>query len=265
MKKSTWIISLTAFCLTALILAQSSTYYKNIEAAAAHTAASYVLNETSADIDGDGNGDEIRVFGKKPSDTEEYASEINISVRFSKSGFTKKTNTTVLNGKAHELYIYDFTGDGKNDIMISVPDSGTQGTITTAIFDFSHSIPENIFSASDNLGAKIKMKYSDDFIINATLNGKQNFSINLSKRADELINSGIYTSERKPAGSNIPQITKYCSLSASDKDGNGIYSLSGKQNIIDKNGTVLCEVTSYLEHTNHKWHIYKIEYSYTQS
>ena len=265
MKKGTWIISLTAFCLTVLIVVQSSVYHKNTQAAATHSAARYILNETIADIDGDGYGDQIKVFGKKNSETDEYAEEINISVTFSGSGFTKKTNDTILSGKTHELHICDFTGDGKSDIMITVPDSDTENTITAAIFDFSHSIPENIFSSSDNLGAKITMKYSDDFIINATLNSKQNFSINLKKRADELIKNGIYTSEHKPTGISRPIITRHCALSVADKDGDGIYSLIGSQNITDINGTILCKVTSYLEYASHKWNIYKIEYSYEQS
>lgn len=159
---------------------------------------SYQLIKTlKADVLGDQSEDEVTLSAKKHPDSTVYYDQFKLTV---KDGKTGKTYTHELNGGYEpELFLGDFTGDKKAEMMIQSDAGGSGGIQNVSILTFENGKFLSLMdSAEKDANLKFESNFKDNFkayILNKDTN--MTFALDLSGIKSELIKNGAYDKDGK--------------------------------------------------------------------
>lgn len=259
MKRFKFVISLISLAIVAIFAAQ---YVISVSGTQKVREKTFVAKEITDDINGDGKEDIITLCGKKTFPEGRIYNGLNITLTDGKSKMKRKTNMTHLFGTDPEISTYDFTGDGKKEIFITAISDEENQTLSAAVINTCGDILRNLFSVKDNGGIYMKMDFYRDFVINASFESGQKFSIDISHIKDALINYGIYTPDGEYTGLDTPFILPYLHLTPVDYDSDSVFELCGTQKIITSYSRLpIVSVTSVLKYENGEFVLKQLEYT----
>ncbi|WP_226584754.1 VCBS repeat-containing protein [Halobacillus litoralis] len=193
---------------------------------------SIILSYGYGDVNGDFIKDQVFLVGQKTQDSP-YTTNITLVIQ---DGVTNqfyqvplKTNT----GYQPRLFLGDFTGNGVEDILISMDSGGSGGYGFYYLYSFLNNQPTLLFDYElfDEI-FQYRVTYKDQYkveIINETL--QKSFIIDLSNRDPEYL-SVLYKEDgtlRTPLQGSVSSLNQ---LYPVDFNGDGIYGLYTIQRII---------------------------------
>ncbi|WP_242057589.1 VCBS repeat-containing protein [Halobacillus yeomjeoni] len=198
-------------------------------------ANSYILSFKKGDVNGDYIEDSVYLIGQRSSDSP-YNTNITLVVQ---DGRTSQLYTIPLKtNQAYQprLFLGDFTGNGVNDILISMDSGGSGGFGYYYIYSFLNNIPQLIFDYErfDAQSYIYKVIYRDNYkveIINDSL--ELSFIIDLSNRSPQYL-AEIYNEDgtlKEPLEGSVSGLNQLYPI---DFDGDGVYEIEAVQRIIGR-------------------------------
>ena len=148
------------------------------------------------------------------------------------------------------LFLGDFTGDGVDDILVSIVSGGSGGITYYYIFTDTNNVPMMIFDYNIfNNFYKYDVIYRDNYkaeVINRTLN--TSFIIDLNYKGKQYLDEIYYSNGKlkKPINGFVNGLS---GLYPVDFDSNGVYELLGYQKIA---GQYNADSLGYIQ-TSLKW------------
>jgi hypothetical protein len=117
---------------------------RNQNSNTSRTASQFVLSSASGDINGDEILDDIFLIGSKVSDSP-YVRDITLIIQDGKTGLFTSVALKTNEGYGPTLLLGDFTGNGVDDILISIVSGGSGGTMYYYIYSFLNNTIRLIF------------------------------------------------------------------------------------------------------------------------
>lgn len=266
MKKTKWITSLFAMSVVLIMCVQFADYnakqkYIEVSKGFSIPVGNYILMTDESDMDGDGKGDKVYVYGEKKNIGEEYAERINLAVVYAKNGFVKKTNVSYIKGYVCDVEVQDFTGNKNKDILLKIFTDEEKSVMSATVADFGYDIPKIIMA--DSRGISPSLSFLDEFAVNCSFLNGQSFSVNLENKKKELTAGGFFN-ENATLLSDVKVFAKpYYEISAIDADEDGRYELAGVQKVVaGKEETELFKIHSVQKFSGKTWNLVKIEVKY---
>lgn len=194
-----------------------------------------IVSEAYGDVNGDGAMDYVYLTAVRADDpSSPYVTQITLHIQ---DGITKRNHVIPLddNGNAGynpTLFLGDFTGDGVQDIMITI-DSGGSGAFTfNYIYSFVHNQARKLFDYNQyNEQNQYTVTYLDYYkvqVVSAATG--QTFLIDISGRGEEYL-SQIYNRD----GTLKKQIEGWADGVSGfypvDMDRNGVYEIRAYQQL----------------------------------
>lgn len=194
-----------------------------------------VLSSAYGDVNGDGVLDVVYLTGMKAADpSSPYVQQITLHIQ---DGATGRGYAVPLddNGNAGynpTLFLGDFTGDGVQDVLISI-DSGGSGAFTfNYIFSFVHHQVRKLFDFNRyNEQNQYTVTYLDQYkvqVVSPATN--QVYLIDISGRGSEYLSQIYYADGRlkKPIQGWVDGVSGFFPV---DIDRNGVYEIQAYQQI----------------------------------
>lgn len=266
MRKTKWITSLAAFVLVSIACVQFSGYnakqkYVEVSKGLSVPVGNCVISEWEADVDSDGKPDKIYVYGEKKNKEDDYAERINLAVVYAKNGFVKKTNVSHIKGYVGGVEVRDFTDNKNNDVLLKIYTDADKSVMSAFIADFGQEIPKNIMG--DSRGINPDFSFAKGWILNCSLSNGQQFSVNLEKKKQILIEKGIFDEVGELLKNEKVYAKYFCDINALDYDGDSQYELEGVQKVVaGQDETELFKMHSVQKFSGKTWGLVKIEVKY---
>lgn len=191
------------------------------------------LDFKRGDVNGDGIPDTVYIIGtKSPNPNSPFVDNIMIVVQ---DGRTKRFMQIPLKDRAGyepKLFLGDFTGNGVDDIMVSIATGGSGGIYYYDIYSFLNNQPQKIFDSDVFYKENpVTVTYRDNYKVEV-LNTKTNqvYIIDISHREPEYL-AEIYDSNGKLKKPLTGDIDPLSGLYPIDFNLDGIYELFGVQRI----------------------------------
>jgi hypothetical protein len=149
------------------------------------------------DVNGDNIPDNVYVTGSKESDVSMVQNMTLVIQDGATGGFVNiplKENS----GYDPRLFLGDFTGDGVNDILITIPTGGSGGTTYNYIYSFVNNTPSFLFDSNVyNQLYQYEVTYKDNYKVEVLSKiNKTKYLIDLSLRGPDYLNE-IYDANGK--------------------------------------------------------------------
>jgi hypothetical protein len=225
----------------------------------------YILSMRNADMNNDGATDTVVLYGAKQNEEDIFMDTMNTAVIDGKTNAVKKSTLNEFSGYDPKISIYDFTGDGKPDVLLSAASGGSGGYFSNALIDFSRDVATNLMQEDAASGLKMSGKYVDDFKVKMNIPelGKA-FTVDVTVNKQDYIDDKFYDKNGKYTGGSDVTVEAYpfAALTPIDFDGDGTYELSGTQRLLGRNNAErISNVTSILNYADGKWNYSSAEYS----
>lgn len=226
----------------------------------------YVIDQKSADINGDKVDDLVYLVGEKEQADDIYSSNMNVVVRDGKSKAYSKTDNKDLGGYEGELTLVDFTGDHAADVFVKTATGGSGGIYNHVVATFENNQPAVIFGEKDNEGIHFEGKFVDGFKVEGKgTKLEQPLSIDVSANQEEYVAAKLYDKAGKVVQTEDVSVYSYPfgALTPIDMDGNGTYELVGEQRIVgmDNTDTVSRIHTVWGYQGEGTWNLWEADYS----
>lgn len=227
MKKKIISTLLLGCILTTSMVSATAFATKTVDATKINTKANQfeLVQTLKADVLGDSNIDEVSLLAKKHPESSVYFESMKVSV---KDGKTGKVYTHDLNGGYEPvLFLGDFNGDKKSDIMIQSDTGGSGGIRSVQIL----SVKDNKFvslmdSESEDFALKFNYNFKDNFkasILNE--NTKSTFDLDLKGLKADLVESEAYNKDGKLLKKDMGWTDGIKYALPADLNGDGVYEL----------------------------------------
>lgn len=190
-----------------------------------------ILSFAQGDVNGDYMEDQVFLVGQKTSDSP-YITDITLVIQDGQTNIFYSVPLKTNMGYQPRLFLADFTGDGVDDILISMDSGGSGGFGYYYLYSFLNNQAKILFDYEtfDEM-FDYEVNYQDQYkveIINKTL--QLSFLIDLSNRDSEYL-SEIYNSDgtlKVPLQGSVSGLN---TLYPIDFDGDGVYDLFAFQRI----------------------------------
>lgn len=148
-----------------------------------------ILDFKKGDVTGDGVPDNVYLLGKGVKGSPNFKEDIRVLVE---DGKTKKTYYMDMKSNAGyeaNLFLADFTGDGKEDILVSIASGGSGGFYFYYMFTFRNGNFVKIFDYEDfSQNQKYEAIYRNNYRVEIiSEDGKERYSIDISHRNREYL------------------------------------------------------------------------------
>lgn len=201
------------------------------------------------DVNGDGIPDNVYLTGVKMPDSP-FVQRITLVIQDGRTGMFNSIPLKSDAGYNPTLFLGDFTGDGVNDILISINSGGSGAIMYHYIYSYLMNIPRLLFDYEVfNETYEYEVIYKDYYkveVINTTAGIK--YIIDISYKGKDYL-SEIYDSEGKLKAPIKGFVNPLSGLYPIDFDSNGVYELLGYQKIA---GRYNADALGYIQ-TSLKW------------
>ncbi len=210
---------------------------------------SNIFAHARGDVNGDRVPENVFLTGTKESDGS-YVTNITLVIQNVMSGMSVSIPLKENSGYNPALFLGDFTGDGIDDILISIITGGSGGTMIHYAFSFINNVPRLLFDfEAYNEQYKYDVTYKNNYkveVISRENNVK--YILDISYREKEYLNE-IYNSERKLKKPVSGFVNSLSILYPVDFDSNKVYELLAYQKIA---GRYNADTLGYIQNTL-KW------------
>lgn len=208
-----------------------------------------VVYSATGDVNGDGISDNIYLTGNITTDSP-FTQNITLVVQDGRTGQYIPVALEQNAGYNPTLFLGDFTGNGVNDVMISITSGGSGGVTYYYIYSFVNKAPQKLFDFNTfNELFKYEVTYRDNYlveVVNINLNTK--FYISLLYKGNDYL-AEIYTDKGKLKAPISGFVNPLSGLYPIDYDQNGVFELLAFQRIA---GRYNADALGYLQ-TSLKW------------
>ncbi|MCM3470362.1 MULTISPECIES: hypothetical protein [Brevibacillus] len=227
----------------------------------------YVIDQKSADVNGDKVADTVYLVGVKEKADDIYAADMNIVVQDGKTKAYSKTEMKDLGGYEGELTLLDFTGDHVADAFVKTATGGSGGIYNHVIATFADNKGKVIFGEEENEGIRYEGKFANGFKVEGKgTHLQQPLTLDVQANKELYQMAKLYDRDGKLLKKD-DDLSVYSypfgSLQPIDIDNNGTFELMGEQRIVGLNNT---DTVSTLKSiwgfgSEGKWAPYEVEYS----
>lgn len=205
-----------------------------------------VLNLEQADVFGTGLPDTIYLVGDRPyGEASQLVEDLQLIIKEGSTGQNIEIDLPVKKGYYPTLFVKDFTGDKRNDILVTVYTGEEGGGINSYLYTFENNRPILIFDSErfneQNTGL---VEYKDNYKVEITVdNPPKKYILDVSQSDDEYLVK-IYDKDGNLIEESYGEILGLNSLNPVDYQNSGIYNLDAIQRII---GPELTDTLGLLE------------------
>ncbi|SDP29380.1 spore coat protein [Halobacillus aidingensis] len=196
------------------------------------SATSNILSYAKGDVNGDFIEDQVFLVGEKTPDSP-YITNITLVIQDGQTNLFYSVPLKTNMGYQPRLFLGDFTGDGVDDILISMDSGGSGGFGYYYLFSFINNQPQVLFDYETfDEAYEYEVNYQNQYkveVLNKTLG--LSFLIDLSNRDSEYL-SEIYNENGTLKAPLQGSVSGLNTLYPIDFDGDGVYELFAFQRII---------------------------------
>ncbi|WP_018923130.1 hypothetical protein [Salsuginibacillus kocurii] len=207
-------------------------YFQNTASTPSLDSSMTVLTWTTGDVSGDSMNDHIYLLGEPLADSP-LRKNIKLLVVDGQSHYSYIVDLPDDQGYDPRLFLGDFTGNGVEEVMISIASGGSGGYSYYMIYSFVHHQPVLLFDNErfDNMFT-YQVNYEDDFkvhVVNNTLNLA--FIVDISLRPPAYLKE-IYLKNGQLKAPIEGWVSGLNQLYPIDFNGDGVYDLLAVQRVI---------------------------------
>ncbi|MBU5484684.1 VCBS repeat-containing protein [Clostridium sp. MSJ-11] len=195
-----------------------------------------IIQYKKGDVNGDKIADGVYLIGKKPFGEESpFYDHITLVIRDGKDNRLYYIELEDNSGYDPTIFLGDFTGDGINDIFITINSGGSGGFTYNYLYSFVGNQPRKLFDYEDfNKSYEYEVTYKDNYkveVLSKTLN--KQFIIDISNKPQDYLNE-IYDKNGKLIKEIKGDVIGVGNIYPIDFDGDGVYELFALQRIIGR-------------------------------
>ncbi|MEH7490682.1 VCBS repeat-containing protein [Neobacillus niacini] len=190
-----------------------------------------VVAFASGDVTGDRVADYVYLTGIK-TPASPFTQNITLLVQDGRTGSVKSVPLRENAGYNPTIFLGDFTGNGVDDILISIATGGSGGIMYHYIYSFVENIPKLLFDFNVyNEQYQYEVTYQDNYKVEviSKINNKK-YIIDISTKGADYLNE-IYDENRKLKSPITGFVNPLSGLYPVDFDANGVYELLAYQKI----------------------------------
>ncbi|WP_407929273.1 VCBS repeat-containing protein [Clostridium hydrogenum] len=183
------------------------------------------------DVNGDRIADNIYLTGITTPNSP-FIQGITLIIQNGRTGKLTRVQLGENAGYNPRLFLGDFTGDGVNDILISIDTGGSGAIMYHYIYSFINNIPKLIFDFNVyNEQYQYEVTYKDNYKVEVISNeNKEKYIIDISYKEKEYLDE-IYSADGKLKSPISGFVNPLSGLYPVDFDANGVYELLAYQKI----------------------------------
>lgn len=224
----------------------------------------FILDSQKADVNGDGQEETVYLLGKKYPGSPIYMEHVYILVESSEGdGYVVTLTEDGTGSYAPGMTLADLTGDGVNDVMVSLPTGGSGGIVNYYAFMLKDNEPRFIFdSTKDNMD--ISGIFIEDYKAKLSIKDAKNTYeltavIDLKDHKQYYDEANFYK-DGEPQGTNTEVMPySYYLIEINDTDNDGVYELQTYQSIRGICGAdVIAQVIAGWKWVDGGWEITRI-------
>jgi hypothetical protein len=183
------------------------------------------------DVTGDSVADHVYLTGIKTPDSP-FTQNITLHVQNGRTGEVKSVALRENAGYNPAIFLGDFTGNGVNDILISIATGGSGGIMYHYLYSFAENTPQLLFDFNVyNQQYQYEVTYQDQYKVEviSRINNKK-YLIDISLRGPDYLNE-IYEANGKLKSPITGFVNPLSGLYPVDFDSNRVYELLAYQKI----------------------------------
>ncbi|WP_186431475.1 VCBS repeat-containing protein [Clostridium sp. BSD9I1] len=190
-----------------------------------------VVAYATGDVNGDRIPDNVYLTGRKMPDSP-FIQNITLIIQDGTTGRAKGIHLSENAGYNPTLFLGDFTGDGVDDILVSINSGGSGGIMYHYIYSFANNVAKLLFDFNAyNEEYNYDITYKDNYKVEViSENNNEKYIIDISTRGEEYL-SEIYDENGKLKQPISGFVNPLSGLYPVDFDSNGVYELLAYQKI----------------------------------
>lgn len=213
-----------------------------------------IVAYATGDVNGDRIPDNVYLTGRKMPDSP-FIQNITLIIQDGTTGRPKGIPLSENAGYNPTLFLGDFTGDGVEDILISINSGGSGGIMYHYIYSFVDNVVKLLFDFNVyNEEYKYDITYKDNYKVEViSENNNEKYIIDISSRGEDYLNE-IYDENGKLKQPISGFVNPLSGLYPVDFDSNGVYELLAYQKIAGRyNADSLGYVLNTLKWKNNRF------------
>lgn len=190
-----------------------------------------VVSFAQGDVNGDGIPDNVYLTSIKTSDSP-FTQNITLLIQDGSTGRFTNIPLSDNSGYNPRLFLGDFTGDGIDDVFISIDSGGSGAIMYHYIYSFINNKPQLLFDFNSyNEEYNYDVTYMDNYRVEVvSRKNDRNYIIDISARDDEYLHE-IYYENGKLKNPISGFLNPLSALYPVDFDSNNVYELLAYQKI----------------------------------
>jgi hypothetical protein len=190
----------------------------------------FILDQKRADVDGDGNVENVTLTGVKAGGPDSIViSDIRVNIDDGQMRLKHHIDLKINKGYNPKLFLGHFSNSQADDILVSIDSGNTGREGYFYIYSFLNNVPRKLFDFEEfNNKYKYNVVYKNNYIVLVTskFNDKQ-YTIDISHRNSNYL-SALYNKDgtlKKPLEGYVSPITELHPVVSESNNGYDIYAL----------------------------------------